>query len=562
MDQDGDFADEFYVILDKPYKYDPSVDVDKFVASIQNERKSTGSSEQPHLLSVPAFKSQERGRSKYRKKINTIRSCSRERIEKVIAYKRHYILRKYKHLKLSYYGLFKRKKQGRTWYSRYFRTVKKIRHRVRNVLHLQKELSYLQQRHILPTYCESENEVQHLRTDNTSFHFMPVDAFWQEKITEKLNLPLKRLHNWPETGNNILLTNPRQLKKVIGDGNCFFRSLSFAITGSDMLYDNDHIILRNNIVSHMKQLEYAFASSMLGDNDSTSANYIRRTGMDSENVWGTETEILAAAHLLQTDIYVYSKPGDSWKWLKYSANFLDQNNHSHNTAIYLQNTNSDHYDIVQSVCDSSLSADSINKNLLQTKQVTQAKSDISKYLQANDFTDWDEIDEEEMKPGIRDTMLTGRDFLEDTEREKIYSFAPGQEGHPLSIFRDEHCEELAFPEIFLGNARPANKNRLVPVHYSDICKSELRRIDRRAAMCVDNIFFKAKKLQMKRLIGSASLAVRKHKTSGKKLTAGDLKQSGKGKYHLLGEYLCSVETSFHGVYGNKTRIGFLFLLIV
>ena len=31
----------------------------------------------------------------------------------------------------------------------------------------------------------------------------------------------------------------------------------------------------------------------------------------------------------------------------------------------------------------------------------------------------------------------------------------------------------------------------------DICKSELRRSDRRAAMCVENIFFKVKKLQMK-----------------------------------------------------------------
>ena len=39
------------------------------------------------------------------------------------------------------------------------------------------------------------------------------------------------------------------------------------------------------------------------------------------------------------------------------------------------------------------------------------------------------------------------------------------------------------------------------MHYSEICKSELRRSDRRAAMYVENIFFKTKKLQMKILLG-------------------------------------------------------------
>ena len=59
------------------------------------------------------------------------------------------------------------------------------------------------------------------------------------------------------------------------------------------------------------------------------------------------------------------------------------------------------------------------------------------------------------------------------------------------------------------------------VHYSDICKSELRRSDRRAAMNVENIFYKTKKLQMKIMLGMLLLenarVVRK---------AGNLKQEG------------------------------------
>ena len=61
----------------------------------------------------------------------------------------------------------------------------------------------------------------------------------------------------------------------------------------------------------------------------------------------------------------------------------------------------------------------------------------------------------------------------------------------------QYCEELAYPNIFCGQRRADNSERFVPVHYSDICKSELRRTDRRAAKCVENIFFKTKKLQMK-----------------------------------------------------------------
>ena len=68
--------------------------------------------------------------------------------------------------------------------------------------------------------------------------------------------------------------------------------------------------------------------------------------------------------------------------------------------------------------------------------------------------------------------------------------------HSLFLEILKYSEELAYPGIFLGQKRSDNDSRITPVHYSEICKSELRRSDRRAAMCVENIFFKTKKLQM------------------------------------------------------------------
>ena len=135
-------------------------------------------------------------------------------------------------------------------------------------------------------------------------------------------------------------------------------------------------------------------------------------------------------------------------------------------------------------------------------------------------------DEAEIPAGVTDSMLTPPDFVHDSEREHILNVAPGEGNRPLRVFKDKYAEELAYPGIFLGQQRPENKDRLLNVYYSDICKSELRRSDRRAAMCVENIFFKTKKLQMKLLLGKSQIALRKCKGSNSSLTAGQLKQQG------------------------------------
>ena len=142
-----------------------------------------------------------------------------------------------------------------------------------------------------------------------------------------------------------------------------------------------------------------------------------------------------------------------------------------------------------------------------------------------DEDNWDEIiDSHDERAGIFDTLFTSPEFVEDTERSAVYSFSPAEKNKPISIFVDKYSEELAYPNIWFGDSRPENHE--VNVHYSDIVKSELRRADRRVAMCVDNIFYKLKKVQMHSLTGQISVAVRKRKTGGKTLTAGELKLQG------------------------------------
>ena len=138
----------------------------------------------------------------------------------------------------------------------------------------------------------------------------------------------------------------------------------------------------------------------------------------------------------------------------------------------------------------------------------------------NDTDDeWCEVTER--PSGVMDTLLQEPDITQDGD--KIICFAPGEGNRPLGIFIDKDAEFLSFPTIYCGKRQADNSERLVPVHYSTICKWELRSRDRRVAQSVPNIFYKLKKLQIRQIQGSASLSLRKCKTKGKTYTAGDLK---------------------------------------
>lgn len=81
---------------------------------------------------------------------------------------------------------------------------------------------------------------------------------------------------------------------------------------------------------------------------------------------------------------------------------------------------------------------------------------------------WTEDTNLEDRPsGNTDAMLQSIDFR---EFNQILSVAPGENNTLLSIFQDKYSEFLAFPAIYCGQSRPDNASRLVPLHYSTICK--------------------------------------------------------------------------------------------
>ena len=137
------------------------------------------------------------------------------------------------------------------------------------------------------------------------------------------------------------LGEPSKCHQIRGDGNCMFRALSYAVTGRQIY----HSIVRAKILSHMKEMEELFCSHM----DSSFVEYLARTKMNKNGVWGTDVEILSAASLLRTDIYVYTKLGNTHKWYKFSRTMLDGKLPDNDCSIYIKHTNGVHYDVALDV---------------------------------------------------------------------------------------------------------------------------------------------------------------------------------------------------------------------
>ena len=206
-------------------------------------------------------------------------------------------------------------------------------------------------------------------------------------------------------------------------------------------------------------------------------------------------KVVQAANWLVENSSLY-KEGITFSqhWLEFSSNVLSP----------LDNSDTEkHKDQSQN-----MECDTLPVNITSTSQVT-----------VDDEDNWSE-DEVEIPAGVTDTMLTATDFMTQNERQHILNVAPAEGSTPLSVFRYKYSEELAYAGIFLGQKRPDN------VHYSEICKSESRRSDRRATMCVENIVFKTKKLQMKILLVQSQVALRKCQGNNGSIKAGQLKQQG------------------------------------
>ena len=151
---------------------------------------------------------------------------------------------------------------------------------------------------------------------------------------------------------------------------------------------------------------------------------------------------------------------------------------------------------------------------------------------SNDAESDDDWTEEQPRPvGITDTLLQEPDINQFSD--SIISLAPGEGNRPLGLLLDKDSEFLCFPSIYCGERRLERSVTGKLIHYSTICKWDLRNKDRRVARSVPNLVVKLEKLQIKTVLDTSKMSLRKCKKNGRTLTAGDIKVIPLSKISLM-----------------------------
>ena len=105
-----------------------------------------------------------------------------------------------------------------------------------------------------------------------------------------------KLHNVHNIISEENAGKPSLTRQIKGDGDCFYRAISFLISGME----ENHIIVRVHLLQHMLQ-HSAIAAEPFGIGNMGS--YVDQQGLGQ---WAGENENFFMAHLLKTDICIYS----------------------------------------------------------------------------------------------------------------------------------------------------------------------------------------------------------------------------------------------------------------
>lgn len=178
-----------------------------------------------------------------------------------------------------------------------------------------------------PVTSSPSVEVISVREEDVTYVFSPVTISTQRKICDNSGgrLVFKK-KSGPSGRTNKSYKNtsePLAVQPIVGDGNCLFRALSFAITGDE----EQHAVVRSLICDFLESTGHQKAGEMR-----------------QNKVWGTTTEILAAAEMFQLNVCVWASFGrvHTWHIHKPKGDTATQ-------SVYLENKTGNHFNVVTRV---------------------------------------------------------------------------------------------------------------------------------------------------------------------------------------------------------------------
>ena len=177
--------------------------------------------------------------------------------------------------------------------------------------------------------------------------FYPFSLYMRKQVATTVNINVGRKHGlglrvdalrYHGTGEQC--TGNFHVHTVDGDGNCFFRSISYLVLGSEAKHD----VVRNAVCNYIIQPENWYKLKVYIDGDITSGEeYVRKSEMHVWGKWATHVELFALAQLTNKDVCVYTLD----HWMRYPASGTSKR--PTKNAFYLANRNNVHFDLVLGV---------------------------------------------------------------------------------------------------------------------------------------------------------------------------------------------------------------------
>ena len=138
-----------------------------------------------------------------------------------------------------------------------------------------------------------------------------VSPDWQRQACQQLGLRFVSDNGSAPGGPNVPLAYPACGKKIQGDGNCLFQALYYTVTGAE----GQHFRLRSVIVEHMRSLAQSVHGLYLEGNlmmQESLEEYLVQSDMQCNGVWGTDVEVVVAAHLLDVNLAIFNVPAGDY----------------------------------------------------------------------------------------------------------------------------------------------------------------------------------------------------------------------------------------------------------
>ena len=148
-----------------------------------------------------------------------------------------------------------------------------------------------------------------------------------------VNGVLRQMPDYKLGGTGQGVKPPTKCFVINGDGNCYFRAVSFILTGVEKY----HFVVRQAICDfiaiHYDDLNLFLAKYKDGE------AYLKDTKMRENSTWGTELEIIATATMAKRDVIVYNHTG----YLRYQNPFAQKQSIE---CFFIDNRAGGHFNVI------------------------------------------------------------------------------------------------------------------------------------------------------------------------------------------------------------------------